>query len=123
MTYQKHPQIHILLAGDDEVLLSILAQIFDKEGYATRIAPDEESIRSSISAEPPDIFIFDITRTPNRAIRTMENIGKEMYRRTIILASYPDIAHLKNLLANMPCTFIAKPFAMTELLNQVREKK
>ncbi len=110
----------ILLAGDDDVLLTILAQIFQREGYEAVIAHDETSLKASLEKQKPDICILDFSRSPSRGLRLLDALGDTARNRSIILANQLDIAHLRSLTTEISGEFIPKPFAMAELLARVK---
>ena len=94
-------------------------QIFTREGYEVSIALDEVSVRAAMGKKKPDVIIVDITKSPSRALYTLDILGEDARNRTIVIASQPDVAHLRCLSTNVARDFITKPFAMAELLTRV----
>ena len=118
MTGQGNRKNLILLTGDDDVLLTILSQIFTREGYENHIALDENTLKAVLDKKP-DVIILDITRSPSQCLRLLDIMGEAAQKRTIVIASPSDKAHLKSMTTKISGEFIPKPFAMGELLAKV----
>ncbi|MDP3962694.1 MAG: response regulator [bacterium] len=78
--------IKILLAEDDEFLLSLLAQRIEKEGYRILSATNGKQVLKIFEENTPDLVLLDIVMPEMNGIEVLKNIrSQEKYKDTIII--------------------------------------
>jgi CheY-like chemotaxis protein len=114
----------ILIAEDNDVVLSYVAAILRKQGFETLQAIDGLDALRQVEERraPVDLLLTDI-RMPRMDGLALAHSIHEMYPATPILymSGYSfDLQEERTVLAPSHCTFLAKPFTRQTLLDAVQ---
>jgi DNA-binding NarL/FixJ family response regulator len=124
MSRTRAPQNHIILvADDDEGLLSLLTEVFDAEGYAVLAAAGGDAALALAQRQPPSAAVLDVSMPGISGYEVCHRLRAELGTDLGIVMisgvrteSYDRIAGL--LLG--ADDFLVKPFDPGELLARVR---
>jgi two-component system, OmpR family, response regulator MprA len=108
----------ILVVDDDPAIRELIASVLGDEGYQVETAQDGHGALAQINASPPHIVILDYAMPKMSGSEVLERLraqGRENLPVIVVSASiYAERA------VNEGATYyIAKPFALPELLNAV----
>ena len=69
------PQPHALLVDDDPSVLSSLAELVEREGFRTSVAPTLEAARAAIAAHAPDVVLTDLVLPDGNGIDLFQDLN------------------------------------------------
>ena len=112
----------ILVADDEMAFLDLLAHGLTQAGYSFDCAPDAESAAALLRAQRYGLVIADI-RMPGNAdlefIRDLPRIAEGL--PVILMTGYPSLDSAIKSLQLPVVAYLVKPFAIADLLAQVRQ--
>lgn len=113
----------ILLAEDDEMLISLLSFRLKKEGYELITVKDGREAKEKIQSEQPDLIVSDIMMPFVSGLEIIGFVKNELNQKTpvIILSTAGQektVLEAFNLGAD---DFISKPFSPNELVIRIRK--
>jgi len=114
--------MRILLAEDDEMLLSLLEFRLKKEGYEVLKASDGKKAVEMIKEEKPDLIITDIMMPFLSGLELVNEIKSNLGIETpiIILSSSGQEKTVMEAFKLGVSDFISKPFSPNELIIRIQ---
>ena len=113
----------ILIAEDEETLVTLLRYNFEKEGYRVAMAPDGDEALLLAAEELPDLVILDWMLPRVSGIEVCRRLRARPEAKNvpiIMLTARGEEADRVRGLDTGADDYITKPFSMTELLARVR---
>lgn len=115
----------ILVVEDDPINLQILTDFLSANGYALRSATDGADGVRQFFAEPPDLMLVDVQLPRKSGFEVCFEVKRSPAGAQVpvllMSAVYAPRDQLDRLAApGMAAGYLTKPFALAELLSQVR---
>jgi len=110
----------IALVDDDRNILTTLSIALQAEGYATRVYSDGEAALAALSANPPDLAVFDIKMPRMDGLELLRRLRATSDLPVIFLTSKDEEEDEEVGLAMGADDYIAKPFSQRLLLARIR---
>lgn len=112
----------ILLVDDEEVIVKLLNQTLQKDGYTTFTADSAESAYKVFKAMDTklDLLITDVVMPGLSGKDLAELINKEYPVKTIFMSGYTNDVIGKHGVLEGDVSFIQKPFEMQELVRKIQ---
>lgn len=106
----------LLLVDDDEVFASVLAQAFERRGYAVRVAHDADTGAALAREESPEYAVVDL-RMPGASGLELVRVLKELDETTriVVLTGYASIATAVEAIKLGAVHYLAKPADADEI--------
>ena len=109
----------ILVVDDDPLICAMLRDVLEDEGYLVQTAGDGQAALESIGATEPDLLITDVMMPGLAGWSLLPRARQRFPMLPVLLISAidpgPGLASRDPLL-RPPTLFLAKPFALEELL-------
>jgi two-component system OmpR family response regulator len=113
--------MNILLVEDDAPLAGGLARILEGQGYATQVVPDGEAAIAAAERRDFDLVILDIGLSGMDGFDVLRRLrGGGMRSPVLVLTARDAIGDRVSGLDLGADDYMAKPFAMAELVARVR---
>ncbi len=113
-------QRSIALVDDDRNILATLSIALQAEGYATRLYSDGEAALKALTANPPDLAVFDIKMPRMDGMELLRHLRQTSDLPVIFLTSKDEEEDEEAGLAMGADDYIAKPFSQRLLLARIR---
>jgi len=113
-------QRSIALVDDDRNILATLSIALQAEGYATRLYSDGEAALKALTANPPDLAVFDIKMPRMDGMELLQRLRETSDLPVIFLTSKDEEQDEEAGLAMGADDYIAKPFSQRLLLARIR---
>ncbi len=110
----------IALVDDDRNILATLSIALQAEGFATRVYSDGASALKALTANPPDLAIFDIKMPRMDGMELLRRYRESSEVPVIFLTSKDDEQDEAEGLAMGADDYIAKPFSQRLLVARIR---
>jgi len=116
------PEKNILIADDDQVILDILKEMIQREGYRVFLASNGKEAVEAININPIDLAILDIKMPVMDGIEALEEIKKiDQGIEVLIMTGYADLDTLKQAISDYGAfDYILKPFKRADILNGIQ---
>ena len=116
------PEKNILIADDDQVILDILKEMIQREGYKVFLASNGKEAVEAIQINPIDLAILDIKMPIMDGIEALEKIKKiDQSIEVLIMTGYADLGTLRQAISDHGAfDYILKPFKRDEILNGIQ---
>ena len=118
------PAKNILIADDDQIILDLLKEILQREGYQIFLASNGEEAVEAIKRYPIDVAILDIKMPIMDGIEALKRIKKiDSTVEVLIMTGYADIETLRQSLIDYGAfDYLLKPLKIKreEICNAVR---
>ena len=114
----------ILVVDDDEKVVYVLERLINKKlpDYRVVIAMDGFEAGRAVSAENPDLIILDIALPGIDGFKVCELIRKNNKETAIlVITGFPTDENRNRMLDAGADKFMAKPFVMEDLMNNIQE--
>lgn len=114
----------ILLADDDELLVSLLQFRLKKEGYEVTFVKDGKEVKEYLSKSLPDIIVSDIMMPYFSGIELVDFVRNEL-KLSIPIIIISSAGNEENVLSAFELganDFVSKPFSPTELLLRITKE-
>ena len=114
----------ILLAEDDTALRQLVARILRNAGYTVIEAVDgEDALTRSASHGRIDLLVTDMVMPKFGGVELARRLcARDGAIRVMYMSGYPDVVDRKRNELDSGVSWIAKPFAASELLREVRSR-
>jgi CheY-like chemotaxis protein len=114
----------ILLAEDDKALRHLIARILRGAGYTVIEAVDgEDAIACSAGHDRIDLLVADMVMPKLGGIELARRLcARDAGMRVLYMSGYPDAGLGKRSELALAGAWIAKPFAASDLLREVRNR-
>lgn len=110
----------IALVDDDRNILTTLSIALQAEGFATRLYTDGEAALAALTANPPDLAVFDIKMPRMDGMELLQRLRESSDIPVIFLTSKDEEEDEEAGLAMGADDYIAKPFSQRLLLARIR---
>jgi two-component system response regulator ChvI len=110
----------VALVDDDRNILATLSIALQAEGFATRVYSEGAAALKALTANPPDIAIFDIKMPRMDGIELLRRFRESSDVPVIFLTSKDDEQDEAEGLAMGADDYIAKPFSQRLLVARIR---
>jgi len=116
------PEKNILIADDDQVILDILKEIIQREGYRVFLTSNGKQAVEAIKINPIDLAILDIKMPVMDGIEALKEIKKiDQGIEVLIMTGYADFETLRQAITDHGAfDYILKPFKRDEILNGIQ---
>jgi two-component system, OmpR family, response regulator len=110
----------ILIVDDDMMLISMLQQFLDGEGFATYSAHDLGAARHHLKHSPIDLVLLDLTLRGEDGLALARELAASPRPAVIIVSGKGDAVDRIVGLEVGADDYVSKPFSLRELLARVR---
>jgi signal transduction histidine kinase/DNA-binding response OmpR family regulator len=114
--------VKIIVVDDEDIVLSLICDTLEEEGYAIRTASNGEDALKHIESEDYDLLISDI-RMPGmdgiELVRRARDIQPEI--GVIFMTGYANLNSAKNAIKQGAFDYIMKPFEISEIRKAVKD--
>jgi len=116
MTRTDEKGIRIVVADDEEIVLSLLRDTLEDEGHAVDVAANGPEALKLIEASPPDLIITDI-RMPHMDGIELASRARQLCPDLVVIfmTGYADLNSAKDAIKQGAFEYILKPFELTEI--------
>lgn len=120
MTQTDEKGIRIIVADDEEIVLSLLRDTLEDEGHAVEVAANGPEALKLIEASPADLIITDI-RMPHMDGIELAARARELCPDLVVIfmTGYADLNSAKDAIKQGAFEYILKPFELTEIRQAV----
>lgn len=122
MTTDTVAKARILVADDDQALLSTLTWILKDKGYEVIPVPGGRDLLERLEQEDPDLLMLDIMMPKVDGLQLLKEVKRDerwRYLPVLMISSMPPEDATVQSLGMGASDFIAKPFRVNELLARV----
>lgn len=110
----------VLLVDDDPVVLTLLSELFNREGYRVTQARDGHAMRAALAANPPDLVVLDLNLPDESGFVLAREVRARTQAGLIMLTGRrEEVDRLKGLELGAD-DYVTKPFNERELLVRAR---
>jgi len=113
--------MHVLVVDDDPGICDSLQRALRREGYVVTTAPDGEAALETVAQEPPDAMILDVSMPKLDGLSVCRRLRSEGNPLPILVLTARH--SLGDRVAGLDAgadDYLAKPFALEELLARLR---
>ncbi|HEX6362866.1 MAG TPA: response regulator transcription factor [Albitalea sp.] len=107
----------IMVVDDDAAFATTLANVFERRGYATKVAHDFDSAIAAALASPPEFAVIDL-RLPGgsglKLVKRLREIAKNV--RMVVLTGFGSIATTVDAIKLGAVQYLTKPAHADEVL-------
>jgi two-component system, cell cycle sensor histidine kinase and response regulator CckA len=124
MTPRSRDRETILLAEDDQALRFLVARILRSAGYTVIEAVDgEDALACSLLHGPIDLLVTDMVMPKLGGVELARRLcDRDGELRVMYMSGYPDAGLGKRIEFEPDASWVAKPFAASDLLQEVRTR-
>jgi two-component system response regulator RegA len=107
----------LLLVDDDATFRAVLAEAFEKRGYAVRVAQDVQSGLEAAAAESPEYAVIDLKMPGPSGLELVQRLKQlDENTRIVMLTGYASIATAVEAIKLGAIHYLAKPADADEIL-------
>jgi DNA-binding response OmpR family regulator len=117
---QQQPEISVLVVDDEPILRETIAFNLQREGYSVLLAEDGEEALETARAESPDLIILDIMLPKLDGLQVLRILREESTVPILLLSARGEEIDRVLGLELGADDYLAKPFAMRELIARAR---
>jgi two-component system cell cycle sensor histidine kinase/response regulator CckA len=110
----------VLIVDDNEQFAGVIRTMLEHEGMRARAVHRGREVMAAIEAQPPDVLILDVGLPDVRGTDLYPTILDRWPDLPIVFVSGAHAAELEPLLRQRHVAFLAKPFAIEELIAAFR---
>ncbi len=113
----------ILVADDDKIMLQMIEQVLDQEGYDVTTAEDGSEVLDLVKDNIYDLFLLDLTMERYDGItlcRQLRQISSTAQKPILFLTGQHEVEKAVKALEAGGDDYIRKPFAVKELTARLR---
>ena len=116
--------IKILMADDEEDILSVMSKKIAKEGYLVVTARDGLEAWNKIKSEAPDIILLDLTMPKMDGFQVLKNLREtppsEKWQPVIIVSARRELEDMQKGFNMEADHYISKPCTVADILKAVQ---
>ena len=115
---------NVLLADDDELLVSLLQFKLKKEGYQVTFVTNGKEVKEHLKNNTPDIIVTDIMMPYFSGIELVDYVRNELKLNTpiIVISSAGNEENVLSAFELGANDFVSKPFSPAELLLRITKE-
>jgi two-component system response regulator RegA len=107
----------LLLVDDDATFRTVLAEAFEKRGYAVRAAHDVPSGLAAVADDPPEYAVIDLKMPGPSGLELVQKLKQlDENTRIVMLTGYASIATAVEAIKLGATHYLAKPADADEIL-------
>ena len=113
----------ILVVDDDVQMLELIGQLLEREGYRVMTATSAREVTTLLKSHVPDLFIIDVMLRDVDGLTLCRQLRRDQHTKNqpiIFIASQNSPYDVTDALAVGGDDYIAKPFAVRELIARLR---
>ncbi len=117
-------KILVLIADDEENLLTLLKDNLEERGFEVNAATNGEEALQGVLAHKPNFIILDVEMPKLNGFQVCEKIRADPNFKDVpilILSAYAQPEHIKRGMAAGANLYMTKPFKMNELEENIRK--
>ncbi|MCK4606171.1 MAG: response regulator [candidate division Zixibacteria bacterium] len=120
MSPSEDKAIRVIVADDEDIVVSLVRDALEDEGYQIETASDGQGALTIIKSEPIDLIVTDI-RMPHMDGIEMVRQAREIHPDVVVIfmTGYADLSSAKNAIKQGAFEYIMKPFELSELRQAV----
>lgn len=120
MTQIDEKPIHVIVADDEEIVLSLVRDMLEDEGYLVEVAPNGPDALKLVEKGPVDLIITDI-RMPHMNGIELAAKAREIRPNVVVIfiTGYADVNSAKDAIKQGAFEYILKPFELKEIRQAV----
>lgn len=120
MTQTDDKPIHVIVADDEEIVLSLLRDMLEDEGHLVEVAPNGPEALKLVEKGPVDLIITDI-RMPHMDGIELAAKAREIRPDVVVIfiTGYADVNSAKEAIKQGAFEYILKPFELKEIRQAV----
>ncbi len=115
--------IKILMADDEEDILSVMAKKISKEGYQVVTACNGQEAWDKIQSESPDVVILDLTMPKLDGFQVLKNLRENpptaKWQPVIIVSARRELEDMQQGFSMEADHYISKPCTVSDILKAV----
>lgn len=113
--------MRVLIIEDEDLIARFVARGLQAEGYTTSVAPDGETACRRLGGEEWDLAILDLLLPERSGFEVLQELAETANQVPVLVLSARRSVDAKVAALDAGATdFLAKPFALDELLARVR---
>lgn len=115
----------ILVADDEPNIVLSLEFVLGEEGYRVRVARDGQEALDALAAELPDLVLLDVMMPKVSGFEVCQRIRENpawRHLKVLMLSAKGRAVEIQKGLALGADGYVTKPFAIKELLAEVRRQ-
>ena len=112
----------ILVIDDDSIILQLIKDILESEGYDVTLAADGVAGMALLRETKPDMVLLDIMMPGPDGYQVLESIRQHSNVPVIMITAKRDIDSLEEAVHLGADDYVRKPFRPSELVARVRAK-
>lgn len=117
-------QIKILMADDEEDILSVMSKKIAKEGYQVVTAKDGKEAWEKIQSESPDIILLDLTMPRMDGFQVLKNLRENppsaKWQPVIIVSARRELEDMQKGFSMEADHYISKPCTVADILKAIQ---
>lgn len=114
------PMPHLLIVDDDEDILTLLTDFFERHAYSVSVARDGVEMFAALERRPADLVILDLMLQGEDGIALCKRLRQQARTPVIMLTAMTDQTDRIVGLEVGADDYVTKPFDQRELLARVR---
>ena len=117
----RHREAHVLVIDDEEIILDVVRELLEPEGYRIATASGGEEGLAHVSHAAPDLVLLDLKMPGMGGVEFLRRF-REGHAETpvVVVTGYPDSDLMARAMSYGPVTLLAKPVEREPLLRSVR---
>lgn len=117
------PPIKILMADDEEDILSVMAKKISKEGYLVVTASDGQEAWDKIKSESPDVILLDLTMPKLDGFQVLKNLRDNpptnKWQPVIIVSARRELEDMQKGFSMEADHYISKPCTVSDIIKAI----
>jgi len=112
----------ILIADDDQQILSLLAEVFRQQGYRVCEAENGQQALEIAKAELPSVAILDISmpdKSGTDVCKAIKNEPATKHIPIVMLSGNNTLSEIQKAMCNGACSYVTKPCGAREITDAV----
>ena len=110
----------IYIVDDEQMICSMLEQVFNDEGHETQVFYDSDTIEQALQKRQPDLMLLDIWLPSVDGMELLKKFRQDFQKMPIIMMSgHAGIESAVNAIKMGANDFLEKPFQLESLLEKV----
>ncbi len=116
--------IKVLMADDEEDILSVMAKKIGKEGYQVVTACNGQEAWEKIQSESPDVVLLDLTMPKMDGFQVLKNLREKppstKWQPVIIISARRELEDMQKGFSLEADHYISKPCAVADILKAIQ---
>lgn len=115
------PKTEILVVDDEPAMRAMIADYLDSAGFSVRVAADGGALDAALRLAPADVILLDINMPGEDGLQVARRLRARGVRAGLLMVTAQDGEDPRRAaLTGAADDYIAKPFALSELVARIR---